>query len=63
MSSFWMENILEKHAIHLKIIKDKFLKILVCEAQIHNFTYKIITSEMAIIASYSNDRYFHKNVN
>lgn len=55
-----MENI---HGIHLKIIKDKFLKILVCEAQIHNFTYKMITSEMAIIASYSNDRYFHKNVN
>ena len=45
-----MENILEQHGIHLKIIEDKFFKILVCEAQIRNFTYKMITSEMAIIA-------------
>lgn len=62
MRFFWMENILDQHGIHLKIIEDKFFKILVCEAQIRNFTCKILTSEMAIIAQekdVSNDKYFH----
>lgn len=57
-----MENILDQQGIHLKIIEDKFFKILVCEAQIRNFTCKILTSEMAIIAQekdVSNDKYFH----
>lgn len=49
MSSFWIENILEQHGIHLKIIKDKFFKILFCDAQICNFTYQMITAEMANI--------------
>lgn len=49
MSSFWVEDILEQHGIHLKIIEDKFVKILVCEAQIYNFTYNMTTSELAII--------------
>ena len=54
MSSFWMENILEQVGIHLRIVKDKFFKILVCETQIHNFIYTVITSEMAVIAQEQN---------
>lgn len=44
-----MDDILEQHGIHLKIIEDKFVEILVCEAQICNFMYKMTTSELAII--------------
>jgi len=49
-----MENILEQVGIHLRIVKDKFFKILVCETQIHNFIYTVITSEMAVIAQEQN---------
>lgn len=45
-----MGNILEQHGTYLKIKEDNFFIVLVCEAWIHNSTYKIMTSEIALIS-------------
>lgn len=45
-----MKNILEQHGIYFKIKEDKFLKILSCEACMHNSIYEIVTSVIAVIS-------------
>lgn len=45
-----MEKILKQHGIYFKIKEDKFFKILGCEAWMHNSTYEITTSVIAVIS-------------
>lgn len=43
-----MEKILKQHGIYFKIKEDKFFKISGCEAWMHNSTYEITTSVIAV---------------
>lgn len=59
-------NILELDGTYLKIINNKFFRILVCEAQICALTYKIITwdgSYRQETRCFINDRYVRYNIN